>query len=561
MKITEIQIKNFGKLHQISIRPLPGLNVVYGKNESGKSTLRQFITGMLFGIEKQRGKSGRNDVYQQYEPWNSGSYYSGALRFEVAGKPFLLERNFYHKEKSARLVSERDMEELSVEHGDLEMLLGGMKKETYLNTYCVGQAAIETEKEFGGILQNYFVNTSHTGEGGVDLIGARKHLKARKKEAELSCQERTEARRELEEKYRLEQKIVTKDAEQLEVQLRAMKKEGYVPRTADMLAKLETIPQENDSNQMAEYLYRERQLKEEKRSMYFKWAFLALAMLGLLLAVGNFAANLWRMGTELSGRDVSTQYLLAEVLFAVMGVLGLLAAIYFQKKVNNMRSSVQREEQERKEAPQGVDEYKDKVREKEEQARKQAVVETLQTQLWEKKTQLRNIQEELEECRIQGPEELELREQAEAYALALETLENIAGNVYEDTRQQLERETAKILSDITGEKYDRIALDEKMNLMVYAGDRRVYPWQLSRGTMEQMYLALRLGAGRCFTKEEPVPILLDETFASFDDVRLERTLRWLAKQPEQILLFTCQEREIDMLRRLGVSYGKIVLEG
>ena len=96
MNITEIQIKNFGKLHNVTIRPLSGLNVIYGENETGKSTIQQFITGMLFGIEKQRGRSGKNDTYQRYEPWNSSSFYSGGLKFTIGDKPFFLERNFYH---------------------------------------------------------------------------------------------------------------------------------------------------------------------------------------------------------------------------------------------------------------------------------------------------------------------------------------------------------------------------------------------------------------------------------------------------------------------------------
>ena len=158
MKITEIQIKNFGKLHNINIRPLPGINVIYGENETGKSTLQQFISAMLFGVEKQQGMPGKHDSYQQYEPWDGNSYYAGGLKFTVAGKPFFLERNFYHKEKSAKLVNEGDLEELSVEQGDLEMLLGGMKKETYENTFCIRQESVETKKELSDILQNYFVN-------------------------------------------------------------------------------------------------------------------------------------------------------------------------------------------------------------------------------------------------------------------------------------------------------------------------------------------------------------------------------------------------------------------
>ena len=68
MNISEIRIKNFGKLHNINIHPISGINVVYGENEAGKSTLQHFITGMLFGLEKQEGEGEpeQQDVYRHY---------------------------------------------------------------------------------------------------------------------------------------------------------------------------------------------------------------------------------------------------------------------------------------------------------------------------------------------------------------------------------------------------------------------------------------------------------------------------------------------------------------
>ena len=76
MKILSLHIEGFGKFHDLDISFKDGLNVVYGKNEAGKSTLHTFIRGMLFGIEKQRGRAARNDVYSKYEPWKgSGDVY------------------------------------------------------------------------------------------------------------------------------------------------------------------------------------------------------------------------------------------------------------------------------------------------------------------------------------------------------------------------------------------------------------------------------------------------------------------------------------------------------
>ena len=54
MKILSLHIDGFGKLNDLDLSFEDGLNVLYGKNEAGKSTLHTFIRGMLFGIERHR---------------------------------------------------------------------------------------------------------------------------------------------------------------------------------------------------------------------------------------------------------------------------------------------------------------------------------------------------------------------------------------------------------------------------------------------------------------------------------------------------------------------------
>ena len=56
------------------------------------------------------------------------------MRFESGGKIFRLERNFYRKEKSVSLVCETNGEVLSVEKGDLQVLMEGMNEDAFRNT-------------------------------------------------------------------------------------------------------------------------------------------------------------------------------------------------------------------------------------------------------------------------------------------------------------------------------------------------------------------------------------------------------------------------------------------
>lgn len=103
MIIREANIGKFGKLENQKYQFAPQINVIYGANESGKSTLMQFLKAMLFGLEKTRVRK-TLDTYNRYEPWDTPAYFYGSMMFETGQQQFLLERNFYYKEKRARLV-------------------------------------------------------------------------------------------------------------------------------------------------------------------------------------------------------------------------------------------------------------------------------------------------------------------------------------------------------------------------------------------------------------------------------------------------------------------------
>ena len=86
MKILEVLLVHFGKFQNKRIRLEDGINIIYGENESGKSTIHTFIRGMLFGMERKRGRGSAYDAYSIYEPWDGPGQYAGVLRFESGGK-------------------------------------------------------------------------------------------------------------------------------------------------------------------------------------------------------------------------------------------------------------------------------------------------------------------------------------------------------------------------------------------------------------------------------------------------------------------------------------------
>lgn len=63
MIIKQLNLDHFGKFHGREIDLNPGVNIIYGANESGKSTVHAFIQSMLFGAERLRGRGARTGMH------------------------------------------------------------------------------------------------------------------------------------------------------------------------------------------------------------------------------------------------------------------------------------------------------------------------------------------------------------------------------------------------------------------------------------------------------------------------------------------------------------------
>ena len=84
--------------------------------------------------------------------------------------------------------------------------------------------------------------------------------------------------------------------------------------------------------------------------------------------------------------------------------------------------------------------------------------------------------------------------------------------------------------------------------------------KLSIGTIDQLYLSLRLSMVEELSKET-MPIILDEAFAYFDTERLENILKYINEKfiGHQIIIFTCTNREKEILKNLNINFNNIEL--
>ena len=158
-----------------------------------------------------------------------------------------------------------------------------------------------------------------------------------------------------------------------------------------------------------------------------------------------------------------------------------------------------------------------------------------------------------------------------ALELARDTLVEAANEVHREFAPRLNQAVGGIISRLTGGRYDDVRVDEQLGLSVSAPeDGRLRPVSaLSRGTLDQFYLALRLAMAELLAgsdapgagQGEVIPLLLDDTFVQVDDRRVEEALGYLAEEcrrGRQVVLFTCHRREVEIARRV-VQPGELHL--
>ena len=197
---------------------------------------------------------------------------------------------------------------------------------------------------------------------------------------------------------------------------------------------------------------------------------------------------------------------------------------------------------------------------KEEERRKRILEE--EKSLEEKLRQISSWQNRAEQIRPSLYDNEKLREKLEAIAEAKERIQLLSEEIYQSFAFYLNKETAKILSHITKERYDSLFIDQNLRIFVNTKDKMLPLEQASTGTIDQLYLSLRLAMAKLLQKEQKefLPLLFDDSFAMYDENRLSAALSFVNKEyPSQVLLFTCHKREAEVLEKLQIEFHKINL--
>ncbi len=161
MRINELQLISFGKFSDYTIRIKDGLNVIYGKNEAGKSTVLLFIKLMFYGIPAGRArstKSGEVNDRLRIIPWNGGKA-SGRIKLTVGSRRIEIYREFGKRAS-----------------GDVVRVTDSDTGEDYFGSAVSGE---EVGERLLGMSRGMFERTLWIGQDDVCMRGKNDEITAR----------------------------------------------------------------------------------------------------------------------------------------------------------------------------------------------------------------------------------------------------------------------------------------------------------------------------------------------------------------------------------------------
>ena len=185
MKINQLKINAYGKLKDIQMHFGDHINIIYGKNEAGKSTLLNFITKCFYGISKNKKGKEISD-FEKYIPW-VGEESSGKLTYELDNQQkFEVFRDF--KKKNPKIFDDK-MVDISKEF-NIDKNTGSeffyeqtkVDEELFLSTLIVNQQAVKLQAQEQSRLIQKIANLAQTGQDNISFQRAMERLDRRKLE-------------------------------------------------------------------------------------------------------------------------------------------------------------------------------------------------------------------------------------------------------------------------------------------------------------------------------------------------------------------------------------------
>lgn len=647
MKIKEIKINNYGILKNKEINFENKLNIIYGKNESGKSTLLNYIKNIFYGISKN--KNGRDiSEYEKYFPWNENEF-SGKIKYELDnGETFEVFRDF--KKKNPKIfnsnledisgqfnIDKKDGSKFFYEHTKVDETM-------FTSTVLSMQQEVKLSKSDQNLLVQKVANLADSGEDNISYKRAVERLN--KRQLEEVGTERSQEKPINIVKKKLENVLI--DIKTIEIQKNALK------NLQEEIEKIENeINEKEIKNEAVSELHKIKNVNEmEKEKIKVKEKInnekkekinklnLEKEELNKKIEINNLNNKKNIKIKQKNNKKINIIFLISLIIIILFNLINfifiknkilnyllvilipILITIYLiikkinnkkylknnnyvdeelENKIINLNAQINLLNEEIAEQNKIINEESNKLnidynllidnlinkysnnkiinlinnlkennieninyyiqKNQQEINNKKIQKNRLDIEIENINNNLENLIN-LEEEKVKLEEELkQLENKNNSFNIAKEILQNAYEKMKNNITPKFTKNLSETISKLSNGKYSKVTVNDENGLMVELQNGEYIPAdRLSIGTIDQLYLSLRLSMAKEIS-EEKMPIILDEAFAYFDDYRLENILKFLINElsENQVILFTCTKREKEILDKLNTEYNLIEL--
>lgn len=624
MQINDLKINGFGKLENKEIKLNKNINLIYGKNEAGKTTLLKFISCMFYGISKNKNKKEFSDL-EKYTPWKDIDF-SGKIKYTLDNKnEYEVFREF--NKKNPKIYN--NLEDISKTF-NIDKTKGNeffyeqtnIDEESFYSTTLIEQKEVVLDNSEQNILTQKIANLLSTGDENTSFKRTMNLLN--KKQVEEVGTARTVGRpinivnenidKLTEEKSKVEesqdQKSYLENRQKL-INCQLYEKSAKIDLVKKIIKNENEISSQNEKikinnefindeknkiNNLKNKMYENKIEKKQKNKISnfdFYVFFLIIFLINLFLII--FMKNN-----------------LIKIIFGLISILFSIIILINKIKINK-NIKIKKEEEKKylleiKTVENNIEKIQENINKINQEKNNKKIINNnlLKNEfndkideneiiylLNENLISLDNILEELENNvsalklqlhtneidynnAIKGAEEkakieeklqgaLEEKEELLKLDKSINIAKQAMEQAYEEMKKEITPKFTKNLSNIVDKisagKYNKIKFVDGEGLIVeLENGEYVNANKLSIGTIDQLYLSLRLSAMQEITKEK-MPIILDETFAYYDNSRLENILKYIDSdlKENQVIIFTCSNREKDILDKNNIEYNFITI--
>ncbi len=636
MKINKIKINSFGKLRNKEIEFKNGINILYGENESGKSTIMNFIKNTLYGISKNKKGKEISD-YDKYKPWGKEEF-SGKLEYTLDNnEKYEIYRDF--NKKNPKIYNENS-EDISKEF-NINKKTGNeffyeqtkVDEELFLSTVGMLQSEIKLEKNNQNILVQKLANLASTGDDNVSYKRAIERINRRQLD-EIGTDRSKEKPINL-----LKKQIQDLEINKINLEQYQNKKYEIEENEKKLLNDLNNLKNENNYYNEIKLLIENKKIEKEKiniKENINKENNEKINLLKKEIEEKNKKINIEKNKNNLKSKNKINKKIKIYFLFLIIIniillfilknkfkyiilisipiylIISLIIKNKINKKIrNNINQEINEKINEIKIKENEINlikinnekleneikklnnefnlknnlelekikiKYKNlinenKMSEKNNYENINLKLGLIQSKINDTQIEIHKLKLEKESVEPRLDKLAQIEEQLNNNYEKLNNLNNLndsmeyAKNILEKSFEKMKNSVtpkftnnlSETISQIFNNKYSKVKFNEENGLIVELENGDYVPAdRLSIGTIDQLYLSLRISMIDELS-EEKLPLFLDESFAYYDNNRLENALKYITNNLEnrQTLIFTCANREKEILDKMGITYNYI----